>query len=194
MIPSYQCSQGAQSFIDRHLMIVRPMAGRLARQLCAAHEVEDVTHAGMLGLVKAAVTYNPEKGTERFWAWACIRREILSSYAHGKDQHSGSDAYTYTTRRRPLNEAIHVAVAEDRPHVEEDLPTYPVLTERQQQLLRLIYEEGMSERRVAREHLLGHASHANNKSRTAPIGLRRVVKEHRDALQTLKQVLHRRAA
>jgi DNA-directed RNA polymerase specialized sigma24 family protein len=169
------------TFIDRHLEIVRPMAGRLARKLQVANELEDVVSTGMVGLIKAATTYDPERGTERFWAWACVRREILSAYACGSRQHSGGDGYRWATCRRPISTAVSQPAPASTPEF-PPLPDFAVLTPIQQTLLRLIYEDGRSERAIAQERLIG--VHDRNTVRA----------RHANALERLRQVLFPRSA
>jgi hypothetical protein len=161
--------------------IVRPMAGRLARQFRVTHELEDVIRVGVLGLVKAATTYSPSKGTERFWAWSRVRLEILSAYACGKRQHSGGDGYQWNACRRPLIEAAATPNPPETPET-PPLPCYPDLTPAQQLLLTLLYEDGRSERAIAQERLAGIA------------GRREVRREHAAALERLRQVLATPAA
>lgn len=164
------------TFLDRHMEIVRPMATRLARQFRVMNELDDVILTGILGLVKAAATYNPGKGTERFWAWKRIREEILSAYACGPRQHSGGDGYHWNSHRRPLSAAASEPAPESSPE-SPPLPDFPSLTQTQQVLLRLLYEDGRSERAVVRERLIG------------AVGRNTVRAEHTDALEKLRRVL-----
>ena len=167
------------------------MAARLARQLHATHEIKDVKLTGILGLVRAACTYDATKGTERFWAWSCIRLEILSAYAHGLHQHSGSDAFTWATCRRPLSDAQHLPAPESEPEP-APLPTFDNLTPSQQLLLKLVYEDGLSEHAIARRHLLGSARHTQSK-REVGIGWRRVSAEHQTTLKLVREWLSSRS-
>jgi len=57
------------------------MAEKLAWKYNLLHDLEDLDASGMLGLVKAAESYDPRRGTpERFWAWSQIRLEILRQH------------------------------------------------------------------------------------------------------------------
>lgn len=167
-----------ESFLDRHIEIVQGMAFRMARQFHCLHELEDVERTAILGLVKAAASYRSDSGTtERFWAWSCIRLEVLSAYACGSKQHSGGDGYEYATRCLPIDTALYKPTPEPLPPP-PPLPHYAALTPRQQALLELIYDEGVSARRIAREHLVDGAHSVNT-----------VLAEHTAALQTLRQEL-----
>ena len=158
------------------------MAQRMARQFLVTNELPDVIQTGIVGLVKAASSYNPEKGTERFWAWSCIRHEIQSAYAWGTRQHSGGDGYLWNSCRRPLTEGLAKPTPTPNPEP-PPLPQYASLTPTQQRLIELLYDEGLSERGVVRQRgrMSGHAQ-------------RRVHSEHLAALTTLRQALSRRSA
>ena len=168
-------------FLERHQQIVKPIAGRLARQLRVTHELEDVIRTGVLGLVRAAATYDPGKGTERFWAWSCIRLEILSNYACGRRQHSGGDGYEWASRRLPISAAVNEPAPIQAPEP-PPLPKFEVLSPPQQKLLGFLYEDGYSERAVVRGRLLG-------------TGSRRTISDtHASALGALRGVLKSRSA
>jgi DNA-directed RNA polymerase specialized sigma24 family protein len=168
------------------------MAARLARQLHVEHEIEDVIQTGLVGLLKAASTYNPSIGaTERFWAWSRVRLEILSAYSTGARQHSGGDASWWATQTDPLTAAAQKTAPETPPP--PGLPCIDCLQSLQQELLRLIYEDGLSERTIAAKHLLGAAAHTKSK-RPVAISRRRVAKEHAAALERLRQLGWRRTA
>ena len=174
-------SRPDSDFLARHGEIVQGMARRMARQFRVTNELQDVIHTGIVGLVKAASTYRPDKGTERFWAWSCVRLEILSAYACGAHQHSGGDGYQWNSCRRPLNEALQKAMPAPDPEL-PPMPLYAALTPRQQRLIELIYDEGLSERAVVR------ARSMETRSR------KRVHSEHVGALNTLRQALKPQSA
>ena len=173
-----------EAFIDRHIQIVEPMARKLARQLHIPHEVEDVIASGRLGLVRAAATYNPAKGgRERFWAWSCIRLEILNRHR---------DARIWAWRGRPLTETMAAPPLSAR--AEPDPLPINSLPQLEQKVLRLLYEEGLSEHAICRRHLLGRAPHHNENKRKVPIGWRRVRRIRDSALRHLKDTLSDRPA
>lgn len=66
------------ALIDSHLSLVRPAARRLIAGLPACFELDDLVSEGVLGLMKAAASYNPALGVP-FPAWALvkIRGEML---------------------------------------------------------------------------------------------------------------------
>jgi DNA-directed RNA polymerase specialized sigma subunit len=159
------------------------MARKLAWQLHIQLEIEDVIQSGWLGLVRAAATYSAARGaTERFWAWSTIRHEIL-------DRHR--DARIWSTCRQELPEELPaptvVEAPEPTPLSLESLP--PI----ERKLIRLIYEEGRSEREIGRQHLLGSAPHPKSHRRIG-VSCSRVRQIHASALGHLKEAMEPRAA
>lgn len=67
--------------IERHLYLVEIIVRRLARGLPAHIDRDDMTSWGMVGLIKAVETFNPEKGA-LFTSWAntLIALEVSNSF------------------------------------------------------------------------------------------------------------------
>jgi len=163
-------SRSTAAFIERHRLIVRPMAGKLAWKHSLLHEREDLVASGMLGLVKAAESYDPRRGTpERFWAWSHVRMEMLVRHR---------DSRQWEALKSPLDENIPAPVGAAAP---EPHPRWARLPSMERRMLELLHQ-GCSEREIVRGRLLGSEAHPNNRG-SAPIGERRVKQIHKSAIQ-----------
>lgn len=126
----------------------------------------------MVGLIKAARTYDQARGTFSFWARLKIRAEIIGAVR--------GEAYRHACAERALPENLVApdGKSEEPPGIEAEIlaAALMILDEQQRQVLGLVYEEGRSLRSVSRANDLG-------------LGRRRVLRVHDEALAALRRFL-----
>ena len=166
---------------------------RTAQHLPDRFEIEDIVQTAFLGLSEASGSYDPSRGTERFWAWSCVRRKIQAVYTGASHTRVGRENWQYATETVPLVEAL--------PQQPRNCPPPPpppaslpleILPPLQRRVVELIYDQGLSERAIARQHLLGRAKYRQRR-RPVAIGWRRVKSLHRGALDKMREHLSQAA-
>lgn len=175
-----------------HLDLVAGVARRIRMQLPESIELEDLIQAGMLGLLQAAATYNPSQGPFNFWAKLRIRGAIMDALR--TDMAALGIRAVRTSGERPAFQFAkradlttrHPNLLEFPPEPEEPGEEFQIwcalhraisaLSPRQRRLIDLVYGQSCSLRAIGRSKALG-------------IAYSGVQKEHRQALDILRQTL-----
>lgn len=155
-----------------HLALVPPIARRVKAKLPDGFDLEDLVQAGMVGLLKAARSYDPARCPFSFWARLKIRAEIIQAIR--------GEAFRYACSERALPEDLAASKPEEPEEPGEEAEVLAaalmVLSEEQRAIVAAVYEEGRSLRSVSRSGELG-------------LGRRRVLRHHDEALGILRRFL-----
>ena len=139
------------SLVTQNLRLVTPIAYRISRAVPRPIELNDLISHGMLGLVKGAASYDPDRGPLRPWLRHQIRFAIYDyvraefPYAAGRRRLVG-DVRAPATEARGRGAGTRMLAA-----LEQALST---LSRRERQLIDLVYRDNLSFRAIGRRHLL----------------------------------------
>jgi RNA polymerase sigma-B factor len=150
--------EARRELIERHLPLVRALAGRFARH---GEQLEDLVQVGAVGLIKAVDRYDPHRGSS-FEAYAVptilgeIRRHLRDSAQVLRAPRAPDE--TRPLRPVPLDDEARAArdpgaerrleLGEERVLIERGLRR---LARRERRIVGLRYFGGLSQRRIAAE-------------------------------------------